>query len=146
MQVENRRNLRDAQTGLARALSGCGTAPAGFDTERLALAAQSLRLKRRRSAARAWPALSRRMGKEFAVLFAEYAARTPVPESPGEDIRVFTRYLAKHGKLPKGFVARNIWNSLHRWLGAVGAAAKPLKRRKIALSGARRGRTNAART
>ena len=39
--------------------------PAGFDEKRLELASQSLSRKRARSAARAWPDLSRSLGMDF---------------------------------------------------------------------------------
>jgi len=89
---------------LARALCGTGAAPGGFDPNRLALAAKALRTKRLHAAARAWPSLSRRLGKEFGPQFAIYASGTPVPPTPRQDIMNFARFLGERRKLPADFL------------------------------------------
>jgi hypothetical protein len=103
MPVEPREHLRQTQAALARTLRGLGPVPAGFDSERLALAAASLRRKRLHSAARAWPALSRSLGLQFEPLFAEYASVRPLQISPREDALEFARFLRQRNKLPAAF-------------------------------------------
>jgi hypothetical protein len=97
-----RATLADLQGNLVRALTGNGTSPNGFAAERLRSAAESLAAKRIRAAARAWPALARALGKNFAERFSAYAARTPLPRHGGAlaDGFALARELAAAGELP----------------------------------------------
>jgi hypothetical protein len=94
--------LADLQGKLVRALTGNGTGPNGFAEERLRIAAESLAAKRMRAAARAWPALTRALGKNFAERFSAYAARTPLPHHGGAlaDGFALARELAATADLP----------------------------------------------
>jgi hypothetical protein len=80
---EARARLGEQQTALVRALVGGGEPPAGFDAERLRLAASSLINKRIREVSRAWPALARALGKGFAARFRAFALTHPPPQAGG---------------------------------------------------------------
>jgi hypothetical protein len=97
-----RARLAAEQARLVRALAGDGEPPDGFDAGRLRAAAAALAHKRARAAARAWPALARALGEGFEARFADFAARTPLPEKGGPlaDGRAFAAELAARGELP----------------------------------------------
>jgi hypothetical protein len=94
---EGRERLAEQQAALVRALTASGEAPAGFDAERLRLAATSLANKRRQEVARAWPALVRCLGERFRERFDAFAEKTPLPSEGGPlaDGRAFARALAR---------------------------------------------------
>src|SRR5262249_22125644 len=101
LSAETRRRLADSQAELVQGLTGRGPLPAGFDQERVRIAAEALARKRLRSAARAWPALHRALGEKFAPHFEEYAASAPLPREGGPlaDGRAFVQFLAGRGEL-----------------------------------------------
>ncbi len=94
--AEPRARLAARQAALMKALAGTGSVPAGFDTDRLRVAAASLASKRQRQAAHAWPALARALGERFVPLFGAYAVAAPLPEQGGPlaDGRAFAQTLA----------------------------------------------------
>lgn len=96
-----RQRLALEQAQLLDALVAGATAPAGFDRERVAAAAESLFSKRARATARAWPRLARAMNGEFAASFASYARAHPLASdhSPLVDGRAFIDWLARDGRL-----------------------------------------------
>ena len=65
------------QAALLRSLMTEAPVPAGFDGERALVVRESLRRKRARAVARAWPALAHGLGRRFGVHFAAYAERSP---------------------------------------------------------------------
>lgn len=98
----DRTALAAEQARLVAALTGGAAAPAGFDSRRARLAAESLAAKRRRSVARAWPALAAALGESFAARFDVYASETPLAaDSPAADGRAFARWLDRAGNLPE---------------------------------------------
>jgi hypothetical protein len=99
---EARQQLALMQAELVRALVEGADAPADFDRQRLAAAAESLWLKRARTVARVWPQLAGAMGDGFAVRFANYARanRLPHDANPLTDGRAFTKWLERAGLLP----------------------------------------------
>jgi len=63
----------------------------------------ALARKRARAAARAWPALARGLGADFARRFAAYARATPPPDAGGlGDGLAFSQALARGQHLPDG--------------------------------------------
>jgi hypothetical protein len=100
---EMRNRLAAMQAELMRALAGQGLPPAGADARRLRAAADSLRRKRQRSVARAWPGLARTLGARFGELFTVYAAKSSIPMEGGPlaDGRSFAHFLAERGALPE---------------------------------------------
>jgi hypothetical protein len=102
MPAEAQARLADQQAQLVSALQGAGAAPAGFDERSLYATAASLAAKRRRSVARAWPALSEALGDRFDERFQSFAAISPLPSAGGPlaDGRAFARWLAAAGELP----------------------------------------------
>jgi hypothetical protein len=80
---EARQRLSAEQAELVHALVGGGETPAGFDAERLRLAARSLINKRIRETALVWPALARCLGESYSERFALYAAKNPPPPRGG---------------------------------------------------------------
>jgi len=96
VRTELREALAAGQARLLAALLARGEAPPGFDAGRLAVAAEGLRRKRARAAARAWPALERRLEGRFEPLFFEYAGGNPL-RSPGPlaDARRFEAWLRR---------------------------------------------------
>jgi len=101
---EPRAGLARAQAELLACLTKGGPPPAGFDGERLRVAAAALADKRRREVAHAWPALARALGEDFAPLFYDFAARVPYPARGGPlaDGRAFARDLQACGALSAG--------------------------------------------
>ncbi len=98
-----RSQLAERQADLLRTLAGQrGPAP-GFDQRELEAVAESLRRKRYRAAARAWPALIAALGPEAETAFAEFASHTPLPEHGGPlaDGRGFVDFLRPSGRLPE---------------------------------------------
>ena len=97
-----RARLASQQARLVNALTAAAPAPDGFDAARVGLAAVTLRNKRRRAAARAWPGLSAALGPQFRDLFDAYALASPHPAEggPAADARAFAEHLARSGKLP----------------------------------------------
>lgn len=93
--LADRRKLHEEQAALVRALVLGRPSPPGHDAARIAAAARSLVGKRRREAARAWPALTASLGEEYRPLFDAYCACTPPPANggPGADGRAFARSL-----------------------------------------------------
>ena len=91
-----RESLAAGQALLLAALVARGEVPVGFDAGRLAVAAEGLRRKRARAAARACPALARRLEVRFEPLFFEYAAENPL-RSPGSgaDAKRFEAWLRR---------------------------------------------------
>jgi hypothetical protein len=94
--------LAARQAELVSALTGAGPAPASFDADRVAAAAEALGRKRARAAARAWPTLAAALGDRFAELFADYARTAPLPRRGGPlaDGRAFVRRLTAASRLP----------------------------------------------
>jgi hypothetical protein len=90
------------QEMLARALTGQGEAPAGFDAARVQVAAQALAAKRARGVERSWTGLASALRDGFASAFAAYAEATPLPSegNPYADGLGFARWLARRGPLP----------------------------------------------
>src|SRR5262245_23149006 len=72
-------NLGRSQAELLQALLGKAECPAGFDAERVRLAAEMLATKRLRGVAKAWPGLAETMGTRFEGAFLLFAATTPHP-------------------------------------------------------------------
>jgi hypothetical protein len=98
MSVEARTQLAAMQAKLVGALVSDKSAPTGFDASRLKAAATSLRIKRARAVARAWPCLRDQVGEQFAA----FAAETPMPREGGPlaDGRAFALWLALRSELP----------------------------------------------
>lgn len=103
MLAETRSRLATQQAELVSALMANGTIPCGFDAARLQVAAESLRRKRCRAVARAWPAVARSLGEEYRELFAAYADTKPLPQRAGPlaDGRGFAHWLSGRGLLPE---------------------------------------------
>ena len=103
LSAEAQARLAAQQAALVSALMGEGELPAGFDAKRLGAAVASLARKRRRAAARAWPAAAQALGDRFDERFAAYAASAPPPREGGPlaDGRAFARWLAARGELPE---------------------------------------------
>jgi hypothetical protein len=99
---EARSRLAAEQAALVNALVAHGEPPANFDALQLRTAAASLARKRAGAAARAWPALTRALGRQFGGLFAAYAEAATLPREGGPiaDGRTFARWLAARGELP----------------------------------------------
>src|SRR5689334_15189161 len=96
-----RERLAFEQAQLLGALTAGAAAPAGFDHERVAAAAESLLSKRAGAVARVWPRLTQAMKGEFAASFASYARARPLAgdHSPLIDGRSFIDWLARDGRL-----------------------------------------------
>lgn len=75
--------------------------PAGFNAAQTRAAGRSLRRKRGRRVARAWPALALELGDSFDACFDSFARATDAPASGGarEDGLAFARALASEGRL-----------------------------------------------
>jgi hypothetical protein len=114
MSAEARDHLAARQAELMRALVSGASAPAGFQADRVRVAASSLRAKRCRSVARAWPSLTTALGTRYEPLFAEYAAR-PLPGagSPLEDGYAFARWLRARNQLPDACLRDLLAEELH---------------------------------
>ncbi len=100
--ADARTRLAAVQADLMRALTGQAAALPGADAGRLRATADALLKKRRRSLARAWPALVQALGSRFLERFAAFAAKTSLPREGGAlaDGRAFVRFLAQVGDLP----------------------------------------------
>jgi hypothetical protein len=72
-----RERLAAEQAGLVQALVAGAAVPAGFDEERVRLAARSLINKRLREVALAWPALARCLGETYRPRFTAFAEKHP---------------------------------------------------------------------
>jgi hypothetical protein len=83
------------QAQLLDALLRGGEPPAGFDAAQTGAAGSSLRRKRGRAVAQAWPALALQLGDAFGACFDTYARAVDAPPSgaPLEDGRAFARSL-----------------------------------------------------
>ncbi|GAA4025056.1 hypothetical protein GCM10022247_56940 [Allokutzneria multivorans] len=92
-----------AQAELLRALVADGTAPSGFDPDRLALQSRSLLAKRTRVMAAVRPDLAEALGERFRDLFHLYAKENPRPTGTGyrADSESFTTWLHTHHHLPR---------------------------------------------
>jgi hypothetical protein len=78
--------LAQKQADLVRALVANGPVPAGFSAKKVHLAANSLRHKRLREVALAWPALRSALGAEWVPRFQQFAQNHPPSEGgPLED-------------------------------------------------------------
>jgi hypothetical protein len=107
--VEERHPDTDARAGLAAqqarlvaALTASAPPPEGFDAARVTATAAALRSRRRRSVARAWPALVTAVGAPFRELFDAYAHASPCPTGgPAADALAFVEHLARSGRLPQ---------------------------------------------
>jgi hypothetical protein len=110
-----RSRLAEQQADLVRALVGGGEPPAGFDAERLRLAARSLVNKRLREVERAWPALARCLGERWPEQFTAFARITPPPAEGGPlaDGLAFARTLPQ-GDLDDEARAERFFAQLHR--------------------------------
>ena len=99
---DGRAHLASQQARLVNALTAAAPAPDGFDAARVGVTAVTLRNKRRRAAARAWPGLAGSLGDQFRELFDAYALQSPYPAEGGPvaDARAFAEHLARSGKLP----------------------------------------------
>jgi hypothetical protein len=78
-----RERLAAEQAGLVQALVAGASVPAGFDEQRVRLAARSLINKRLREVASVWPALARCLGESFRARFTAFAERNPPPTEGG---------------------------------------------------------------
>jgi hypothetical protein len=67
------------QASLLLALVRGEELPPGFDADKAAVAARSLRRKRAHAVAGAWPSLTLDLGERFAAAFDAYALTTPPP-------------------------------------------------------------------
>jgi hypothetical protein len=98
-----RARAAEQQAALVQAVVGRGVAPVGFDEQGIEVMARSLRHKRLRTVARAWPALEQALGQdEYRGLFLDYARQRPLPASamPGDDAIQFLRWLRDSGPVP----------------------------------------------
>ncbi len=98
-----RAKLASQQARLVAALAASTPPPEGFDAARVTATAAALRSKRRRSVARAWPAIAVAIGEPFRDLFDAYASASPYPASGGPvaDALAFAEHLARSGRLPQ---------------------------------------------
>lgn len=106
MSAPDRAAYAARQAQLLEALLRDGEPPAGFDAARAGAAGRSLRRKRGRAVARAWPALALALGDAFDARFDAFARTVDVPASGGtlEDGLAFARALG--GGAPLGDDAR----------------------------------------
>jgi len=81
--VDPRERLSATQAQLVSALVDGGTAPPGFDAQRVAVAASALVRKRARLVRHAWPSLAASLGEAFDERFAAVAATPPPREGGG---------------------------------------------------------------
>ncbi len=91
-------------------------APAGFNSERLAVQATVLVSKRWDGVNRARPELLEALGSRFRALFDAYAAARPKPAHGGSDAdaQAFVRHLAAQHLLPDPVGAPRQWAGLRR--------------------------------
>jgi hypothetical protein len=123
---ESRSRLAEQQAQLVRTLVCQDKPPAGFDGERLRLAAGSLLNKRLREVERAWPALARCLGAHWSARFTAFARTTPPPAAGGPlaDGLAFARTLPA-GDLDDEARTERFFVELHRARLAVRAAWLP---------------------
>lgn len=102
MTAAARAELAGRQAALVNALVRGAAEPAGFDARWVRTTAASLRRKRARAIARAWPRLSRALGPDFAAGVSRYLAEHPATPAGGAmaDGRRLARCLAAEGRLP----------------------------------------------
>jgi hypothetical protein len=133
-----RERLARAQEELVRALGTGAAPPAGFDAERLRVAAQALVDKRRRLVERRWPTLASALGADFAPRFEAWAREHPmtVEPSPLADGRRFAESLRVAGLLPPTLTDL-LQDFDLRW--RLTDEGEPLSRRGLTLSLARVG-------
>jgi hypothetical protein len=91
--------LARRQAQLVSALGG-GDVPEGFDAKQVAIAAESLALKRGGMVRKMWPTLVQSLGESFTTLFADYATSFPPPEQISEDGLGFARWLQRRKAFP----------------------------------------------
>lgn len=119
MSADSRAKLAARQVELMKSLTD-DTAMAGFDADRLHVAAMSLQQKRMRTVERSHPCLASALGTTFAELFNEYARKHQIPaQGPTTDARQFIDYMAKAGKLPesmwKSYFFSSGWRKPQTW-------------------------------
>jgi hypothetical protein len=100
---EARARLAERQASLMGAVTTLREDLPGFEATQIAAAALSLKHKRLRVAARAWPALFAALGDDSEALFATYASRSPLPKEGGPlaDGRGFADFLTRLRRLPE---------------------------------------------
>ena len=94
-----RNELARRQAELVAALAG-GKVPPGFDAGRLAIAAESLLLKRVSMVRKSWPILAASLGDSLFELFSSYAATKPPPDPVEREGLRFSRWLCRRGLFP----------------------------------------------
>jgi len=98
--ADPRARLAARQAELITALYGGPPAP-GLDPRMVRATSAALASKRARAVARAWPALARGLGADFAGRFTAYARATPPPDAGAlADGLAFSRALAPEQHLP----------------------------------------------
>lgn len=102
-QEEARTRLATAQARLLATLLTGAPAPAGFDTERLAVQTATLVAKRRDGVHRVRPDLHEALEPRFRALFDAYATAYPKPAHGGShaDAQAFAQHLAAQNLLPQ---------------------------------------------
>jgi hypothetical protein len=103
-----RRRLAARQAALLSALVTSAPVPPGLDADRVAVQAEALIAKRRRTAQRAWPELAAALGNAFVPAFEDYARATPRRTADRwnrtrSDAVGFAAHLRRAGLLPRGF-------------------------------------------
>lgn len=94
-----RSNLARRQAELVHALAG-GAPPKGFDSRRLAIATQSLVLKRCGMIRKSWPALAASLGDRLLKLFSSYAELNPPSHPIEREGLQFARWLSRRKLYP----------------------------------------------
>ncbi len=99
MRADPRARLAARQAELVRALYG-GSPAQGLDQHRVRLTSNALARKRARAVARAWPALPRELGAQYAERFVAYARVTPPPDAGAfADGLAFSQVMAREQRL-----------------------------------------------
>ena len=113
--LRSRGRLATQQATLVSSLLGRTAAPDKIDIVRFRAAAMALARKRARSVARAWPGVTRDLGRRFGGLFAAYAAEAQLPEvgGPLADGRRFVHWLAARGELSEASQLQALAVDLH---------------------------------
>ena len=97
--ADPRARLAARQAELVRALYG-GPPAQGLDPHRVRLTSNALARKRARAVARAWPALTRELGAQYAERFVAYARVTPPPDAGAfADGLAFSQVMAREQRL-----------------------------------------------
>ena len=101
--MTDRERLARQQAELLRVLLAGGPVPAGFDADKLATEARSLRAKRRRVIALLRPDVADYLGERFTPLFHRWAADHPraVGTRARHDAEDFVAWLLETGELPR---------------------------------------------